>query len=73
MSGTLHSLYMLIRNDEEFYWRTANIFPAALGNWLLAECLVAALDALLLMLLIAQLPGSAMDTSRTDQRLRIQN
>jgi hypothetical protein len=49
--------YMLIRNDEDLYWRTANIFPAAFGNWVLAEFLVAALDALLLMLLISQLPG----------------
>ena len=49
--------YMLIRNDEDLYWRTANIFPAGLNNRVLTEFLLAALDALLLILLIAQLRG----------------
>ena len=49
--------YMLIRNDEDLYWRMANIFPAGLHNRVLTEFLLAALDALLLILLIAQLRG----------------
>ena len=49
--------YMLIQNDEDLYWRTANIFPAGLDNRVLTEFLLAALDALLLILLIAQLRG----------------
>jgi hypothetical protein len=47
--------YVLIQNDEDLYWQTANIFPANLDNRVFAEFLVAALDALLLILLIAQL------------------
>jgi hypothetical protein len=49
--------YMLIRNDEDLYWRTANILPAGLDNRVFVEFLVAALDTLLLILLIAQLRG----------------
>jgi len=49
--------YMLIQNDEDLYWRTANIFPAGLNNRVFVEFLVAALDATLLILLIAQLRG----------------
>jgi hypothetical protein len=49
--------YMLIQNDEDLYWRTANIFPAGLDNRVLTEVLLAALDALLLILLFAQLRG----------------
>jgi hypothetical protein len=48
---------MLIQNDEDLYWRTANIFPAGLNNRVFVEFLVAALDATLLILLIAQLRG----------------
>ena len=49
--------YLLIQNDEDLYWRTANIFPARFNSRVLAEFLVAALDALLLILLFAQLHG----------------
>src|SRR5512138_3315169 len=49
--------YLLIQNDEDLYWRTANVFPAALENRILAQFLVAALDTLLLILLIVQLRG----------------
>jgi hypothetical protein len=49
--------YMLIQNDEDLYWRTANIFPAGLDNRVPTEVLLAALDALLLILLFAQLRG----------------
>jgi hypothetical protein len=37
----------MIQNDEDLYWRTANIFSAGLDDRVLAEFLVAALDALL--------------------------
>ena len=47
--------YMLIRNDEDLYWRTANIFPAGLGNQDLALSLVALLDVMLFAMLIVQL------------------
>jgi hypothetical protein len=46
--------YLLIQNDEDLYWQTANIFPV---NPVLAEFLVAAVDALLLILLFAELYG----------------
>jgi hypothetical protein len=49
--------YMLIQNDEDLYWRTATIFPTGLNNRVFVEFLVAALDATLLILLIAQLRG----------------
>jgi hypothetical protein len=49
--------YILVQNDEDLYWRTANIFPAGLENRVLAEFLMAALDTLLLILLIARLRG----------------
>jgi hypothetical protein len=49
--------YLLIQNDEELYWRTANVFPAGFDNRVLAAFLLAALDTLLLILLIAQLRG----------------
>ena len=49
--------YVLIQNDEDLYWRTANIFPAGLDNRVFAHFLVGALDVLLLILLIAQLRG----------------
>ena len=38
--------YLLIQNDEDLYWRTANMFPARFNNRVLAEFVVAALDAL---------------------------
>ena len=47
--------YMLIRNDEDLYWRTANIFPAGLDNGALAEFFLAAIDALLLVIVFAEL------------------
>jgi hypothetical protein len=49
--------YLLIQNDEDLYWRTANTFPASLDNRVLAQFLVGALDVLLLVLLFAQLRG----------------
>ena len=49
--------YLLIRNDEDLYWRTANIFPAGVENRVLAGFLVALLDVVLLGILIVQLGG----------------
>jgi hypothetical protein len=49
--------YLLIHNDEDLYWRTANIFPTLSHNRALAEFLMAALDVLLLVLLFSQLRG----------------
>jgi hypothetical protein len=49
--------YLLIQNDEDLYWRTANVFPAGLDNRVLTHFLVAALDVLLLVLLLAQMRG----------------
>jgi hypothetical protein len=49
--------YMLIQNDEDLYWRTANFFPAGLENRVLAEFLLTALDVLLLVIFFAQLHG----------------
>lgn len=43
-----------LQNDEDLYWRTSTIFPAGY-NGVLREFVLAALDALLLILLIAQL------------------
>jgi hypothetical protein len=48
--------YLVIRNDEDVYWRTANIFPADLDNGLF-EFMVALLDVLLLVLVFGQLHG----------------
>jgi hypothetical protein len=47
--------FVLIQNDEDLYWRTANIFPAVLDNRILATSLVALLDVLLLIIIFAQL------------------
>jgi hypothetical protein len=47
--------YMLIRNDENLYWQTANIFPAGLDNGAFVEFLLAAFDAILLILVFAEL------------------
>jgi len=49
--------YLLIQNDEDFYWQTANVFPAVLHNRALVEFLLSALDALLLVLLFSRLQG----------------
>ena len=46
--------YVLIRNDEDLYWRTANIYPPAPSNWILAT-LIGSLDLVLLAALILQL------------------
>jgi hypothetical protein len=51
------SEYLLIQNDEDFYWQTANVFPAVLQNRALVEFLLAALDVLLLVLLFSRLRG----------------
>jgi hypothetical protein len=48
--------YLVIRNDEDLYWRTANIFPADLDNGLF-EFMVAVLDVLLFVLVFGQLHG----------------
>jgi hypothetical protein len=45
------------QNDEDFYWQTANVFPAVLQNRALVEFLLAALDVLLLVLLFSRLRG----------------
>jgi hypothetical protein len=50
------SEYLLILN-EDFYWRTVNVLPAVLHNRALVEFLLAALDALLLVLLFSRLHG----------------
>ena len=47
--------YVLIRNDEDLYWRTANIFPAGLDNRALVVFLAALLNVMLLATLIVQL------------------
>jgi hypothetical protein len=49
--------YVLIRNDEELYWRTANIFSASLDDQRLAVILTALFDAMLLATLFVQLRG----------------
>jgi hypothetical protein len=47
--------YLLIRNDENLYWQTANICPPpASGARLYFSFLMAAVDAMLLMILLAQ-------------------
>jgi hypothetical protein len=51
------SEYLLIENDEDFYWQTANVFPAVLQNRALVEFLMAALDVLPLVLLFSRLHG----------------
>jgi hypothetical protein len=45
--------YMLIRNDEGLYWRTANI----MDNKVFGVALAALADALLLVILIAEVCG----------------
>jgi len=47
--------YVLIRNDEDLYWQTANIFPVGLRNRDLAVFLVLLLDVMLLTTCIIQL------------------
>lgn len=47
--------YVLIRNDEDHYWRTANIFPPGMDNRALALLLAAFFDVMLLATLIVQL------------------
>lgn len=47
--------YLLIRNDENVYWQTANICPDSSGARLYYSFLLIAFDAILLMVLFAQL------------------
>ena len=47
--------YLLIRNSENRYWETANILPDKSGPNLYHSFLVAALDIMLLMVLLSQL------------------
>jgi hypothetical protein len=47
--------YLLIRNDENLYWQTVNISPDTSGSRLYFSFLMAAVDAMLLMILLAQL------------------
>jgi len=47
--------YLFIRNDENLYWQTANISPETSGGRLYVSFLVAAFDAMMLMILLAQL------------------
>lgn len=47
--------YLFIRNDEDLYWRTANIFPAGLDNLRFAVVLTALLDLMLLAIVLVQL------------------
>ena len=47
--------YLLIRNDENVFWQTANISPETSGARLYFSFLMAAVDAMLLMILLAQL------------------
>ena len=49
--------YVLIRNDEDRYWRMANIFPAGLDNLRFAVVLTALLDLMLLTMFFVQLGG----------------
>ena len=46
--------YLLIRNDENLYWQTANISPETSGVRLYFSFLMVAVDAMLLMILLAQ-------------------
>ena len=46
--------YLLIRNDEDFYWKTANIFPASLDNRVFTAFFIA-FDAALFILVLGQL------------------
>ncbi len=47
--------YLLIRNDENLYWQSATISPDASGSRLYRSFLMAAFDAMLLLILLAQL------------------
>ena len=49
--------YMLIRNDEDLYWRTANIFPATLDGLSLGFFLAVIVDVLLFAIFIVRLGG----------------
>jgi hypothetical protein len=49
--------YILIRNNEDLYWQTANIFPVGLSNRDLMVFLAALLDVTLLMMVIVRLVG----------------
>lgn len=49
--------YVLIRNDEDLYWRTANIFPADLDSRSFAVFWAALLDLMLLLILLTRLSG----------------
>ena len=47
--------YVLIRNDEDLYWHTANIFPASWDNRTFAIFLAALFDVMLFVTLVVQL------------------
>ena len=47
--------YVLIRNDEDLYWRTANVFPTGTDDRSLAVFLVLLLDLILSVVLVGQL------------------
>jgi hypothetical protein len=47
--------YLLIRNDEDLYWQSVNISPDTSGSRLYFSVLMAAVDAMLLMIVLAQL------------------
>ncbi len=47
--------YLLILNDEDLYWRTANVFPTGTDNRSLAVFLVLLLDVFLFAVLVGQM------------------
>lgn len=47
--------YLVIRNDENLYWQAANICPDSSGARLYYSFLLMAFDAILLLVLLAQL------------------
>jgi hypothetical protein len=47
--------YLLIRNDEDLYWQTANVFFTGMDDRAFAECLVALLDITLFTVFLVQL------------------
>jgi hypothetical protein len=49
--------YLLIRNNEDLYWQTANVFSTAMDSRSSAVLFVAFLDLTILMILIARLWG----------------
>jgi hypothetical protein len=49
--------YVLIRNDEDLYWQTANIVSVDLENLRLIQALMVVLDTVLFVILGLQLAG----------------